>query len=142
MWRSEESPDRPDPADLVDPGWDVRERSLVATYFEEGVPSPYIQIRILPDGQPEVGEPCQLCETGVIGVGWHTDGTYVWTQGLSHYARKHSVRIPSRVVDHILQQRPFDFGAIRDRAWDRIMASWRQGEHDRSWWKEITSQAK
>jgi hypothetical protein len=35
-WRREGDLDWPDPADLVDLTWDVNERSMVATYLEEG----------------------------------------------------------------------------------------------------------
>jgi hypothetical protein len=99
-------------------------------------------IRTMPDGSFEVGERCRLCEGDVlITFNYDTDGTYVWPDGLGHYVEMHSVRLPPQIVNHILQQQPFDFDAIQARAWDQIMATWRQGEHDRSWWRDVTSHA-
>jgi hypothetical protein len=126
--------------DLADPGWDVDQRSLVATYLEKGTFSPVFMVRTWPDGTHEFGERCQLCEGDeLIGFDYVTDGTYVWPEGLVHYVEMHSVRLPSQVVDHILQEQPYDFEAIRARTWDQIMTTWRQGEHDRSWWRDVTS---
>lgn len=140
-WRREDDADWPDPADLVDPGWDVDERSLVATYLEEGRASPVVEIRRSPDGSVEVGSRCQLCGADdTFSLAYVTDGTYVWPEGLAHYVETHSVRPPSRVLDHILQQQPFDFDSMRARAWEEIEATWKRGEHNRSWWKGATSQ--
>ena len=140
-WRREGDADWPDPADLSDPSWDVDERSLVATYLEAARPSPDFMIRTVPDGSFEIGERCQLCGGDeVITFDYLTDGTYVWPEGLAHYVKIHSVRLPSRVVDHILRQQPFDFDAAQTRTSDQIRASWRQGQHDRSWWKDATAQ--
>jgi len=139
LWRREDHPEWPDPADLVDPSWDVEERSLVATYLENGAASPSFMIWTLSDGSFEVGERCRLCEGDVlITFNYDTDGTYVWPDGLGHYVEVHSVRLPSQVVNHILQQQPFDFDAIQARAWDRIMTRWHQDEHDTSWWQDVT----
>src|SRR5215472_4632440 len=97
LWRREDHLEWPDPTDMVDPSWDVEERSLVATYLRNGAPSPSFMYRKLPGGTMEAGERCQLCEGDeVISFNWDTDGTYVWPDGLDHYVETHSVRLPSR----------------------------------------------
>ena len=123
-WASKEEPEWPNPTDLVDPSWDADELSLVAGYLDRGM-VPWIQLGI---------STCRLCgaENRCAEV---TDGTYVWPEGLSHYVREHSVRLPSRVVGHILEQKdPLKSDPHEDSFWpDQV---------DSTWWRSIASRGK
>lgn len=44
---------------------------------------------------------CRFC--GAVNGGVErTDGVYVWPRGLPHYLRAHGVRLPVRVIRHIV----------------------------------------
>ena len=67
---------------------------------------------------------CRFCGE-LVGSREFTDRVYAWPEGLPHYVREHSVRLPSAVVEHVrrtteqLEQLPVD------DAWWRDQASWR-----------------
>jgi hypothetical protein len=58
----------------------------------------------MPDGTVEIGLRCRMCEGREVSLGYLTDSTYVWPDGLAHYAETHSVRLPPDVVNHVVQQ--------------------------------------
>jgi hypothetical protein len=124
-WRNAEEPEYPDPADLVDPNWDPGERSIVADYLDRGSVH-WIQLGM---------SMCRLC--GVEnGCAEPTDGTYVWPEGLSHYVRDHSVKLPSRIVDHILKKAecPSNSNLDERHFWpDQV---------DYTWWRGLASEAR
>lgn len=110
-WRSDEEPGWPDPRHLVDETWDEEERDVVASYLSQG---------FVPWALAGVST-CRLCGK-VNGSAELTDGVYLWPEGLAHYVRDHSVRLPSDVVQHI---------RARVEAFD-------QPEVDQDWWREVT----
>ena len=112
-WRSESQPEWPDPALLVDRGWDPRERHLVATYLSSGM----VPWRFLGYSR------CRICGQQ-NGDAEYTDGTYIWPEGLSHYVADHAIRLPQPLVDHILREiAEYEPGVV---------------EVDRNWWKLVT----
>jgi hypothetical protein len=80
----------PDPRDLIDESWSNQERELVASYFEHGF-RPWAFA-----GQSY----CRLCGK-VNGSAELTDGAYLWPEGLAHYIREHSVKLPNEVLAHV-----------------------------------------
>jgi hypothetical protein len=44
-------------------------------------------------------EKCQICGEHITGSE-KFDGSYVWPDGLTHYVREHSVRLPREFLDH------------------------------------------
>ncbi|MEV6207042.1 hypothetical protein [Kitasatospora sp. NPDC051914] len=108
-WHSPETPDLPDPAALVDPDWEMWERSEVADYLEQG----HVARQFLGVSR------CRICGE-VNGSAEFTDGEYLWPSGLAHYVREHAVRLPERITAHIL----------------RRTAEWEEVEVDASWWRE------
>ena len=123
-WRSSREPHWPDPFDFVDDDWDSEERQLVATYLDAATATPWTYMghswcRIcLPEEervarQLEDREEIEIVVDGTTikgyktlpgeqnGSGERSDGTYLWPEGLSHYVREHSVRLPQAIVQHI-----------------------------------------
>lgn len=80
----------PDPRRLIDESWSSRERELVASYFEQG----FEVWRFI--GMSE----CRLCGK-FNGSAEFTDDVYLWPEGLAHYVREHSVRLPDEVLSHV-----------------------------------------
>jgi hypothetical protein len=96
----------PDPRDFVDESWDERERDLVARYLEQGF-SPWAFFG---------WSNCRICGKA-NGSAELTDGVYLWPEGLAHYVREHSVRLPDAVLDHI-SHRQAELGSRDvDREW-------------------------
>lgn len=91
-WYSKSHPGYPDAADLVDATWDEDQRWNVASYLDTGT---YLR------GFMGLS-PCRICGQE-NGSGEYTDGVLVWPEGLSHYVREHSVRLPSSIEEHILR---------------------------------------
>lgn len=103
----------PDPADLVDLSWDEEERTDVGYYLQHGLYA-----------RGFMGySPCRLCSKVDNGNAELTDGTYIWPQGLAHYVRDHSVRLPALFIEHVRD---------REAAMDDI-------DVDPSWWRGITT---
>jgi hypothetical protein len=110
-WRSDDQPDWPDAGDFVDESWDAEERRLVASYLESGT-VPWAAMGY---------SRCRLCRK-LNGSAEFTDGVFVWPEGLSHYVADHSVRLPRRVVEHVLTR-------LDDLERPEIV--------DRKWWKTV-----
>jgi hypothetical protein len=108
----------PDPRDLVDETWDERERGLVAAYLEEGF-RPWACAGY---------SHCRFCGK-VNGCAEVTDGVFLWPEGLAHYVREHSVRLPDEVLDHIKQRQNEPAPSARQR-----FSLW---EVDRDWWPSV-----
>jgi hypothetical protein len=123
-WREELDDRWPDPRDLVDETWDERERGLVAAYLEEGL-RPWACAGY---------SHCRFCGK-TNGCAEVTDGVYLWPEGLAHYVREHSVRLPDDVLEYIKQGRnelaSLDEPARRAR---QTFAAW---EVDREWWQRV-----
>lgn len=111
-WRSEDDDRSPDPRDLIDESWSDEERDLVASYFEEGF-VPWVFA-----GSSD----CRLCGKA-NGSAEFTDGVYLWPEGLAHYVREHSVKLPDAVLVHVRRQR------------DELDSL----DVDRDWWPKVTS---
>jgi len=108
----------PDPRDFVDETWDERERGLVAAYLEEGF-RPWAAVGY---------SLCRFCGM-VNGCAEVTDGVFLWPEGLAHYVREHSVRLPDEVLDHIKQRQNEPARSARQR-----FSLW---EVDRDWWLSV-----
>lgn len=115
-WHSEQEPQWPDPATMVDGTWDEREREQVADYLDAG---------IVPWASPG-RSPCRLCGKP-NGSSERTDFVFVWPEGLSHYVRNHAVRLPQPILDHILNR------------WAEV--GFERVEVDDAWWRGLTDSA-
>ena len=127
-WREERDDRLPDPRDLVDETWDERERSLVAAYLEEGF-RPWACAGY---------SHCRFCGKA-NGCAEVTDGVYLWPEGLAHYVREHSVRLPDDVLDHIKHRRDQP-SALNDVG--NLQATYRgfsSLQVDRAWWPIVAS---
>jgi len=114
-WRSDDSPNWPDPIDFVDEQWDRDEREVVGSYLSRGRESA---------GMAWAGvSTCRFCGK-MNGSAEYTDGTYVWPQGLSHYVTDHAVRLPTEVVAHILGIEENSL-AIDQSWWRSAQPDWR-----------------
>jgi hypothetical protein len=114
-WSSVDGPDWPDPRDFIDVTWSDQERNLVASYLEQG-DVPWAQAGL---------STCRLCGKP-NGSAELTDGVFLWPEGLAHYVRDHSVRLPDEVISHMTQQRLAE-----------AVASPRLIHHsvDKDWWR-------
>ena len=90
-WRSESEPHWPDPSDFVDEDWDQIERRRVAAYLSSGV---------VPRAAAGYSK-CRICGQR-NGSAEHTDGVYLWPEGLAHYVTDHAVRLPVEFVEHVM----------------------------------------
>jgi len=105
-WEGERAPGWPSASDFVDEHWDDVERDAIAKYLEHGLHVPWSY------GGPSE---CRFCGA-MNGSAELTDGVYIWPEGLVHYVREHSVRLPVSVIRHIAarsRMRPTDV----DDAW-------------------------
>ena len=149
-WRSNDEPFWPDPFDFIDDDWDDQERQLVASYLDAAANTPWSYMgmswcRICRSDpayrRPEDrGEEREVCVNGLVlrgfavgpaesnGAGEFSDGVYVWPEGLSHYVREHSVRLPEMVVRHIR-------GASRGTPMN--VESMTMDDIDQQYWKSV-----
>ena len=110
-WRRDADEGWPDPHELIDEAWDDQERDHVASYLEHG---------FVPWAAAGVSE-CRLCGRA-NGSAELTDGVYLWPEGLAHYVREHSVRLPADVLADIKRRQ------------DELESL----EVDRDWWPRAT----
>src|SRR4051794_39808748 len=91
-WRNEQHPEFPDPSALVDRTWEEDERHVLGVYLASGTMVATYMGR----------SHCRLCgqDNGSLEF---TDGVYQWPEGLAHYVREHSVRLPTEVVTHAVE---------------------------------------
>jgi hypothetical protein len=108
----EGSLDLPDPRALVDVDWDEDEKDFVVDYLEHGLVRAYLLAR----------STCRICGVDVSSV-QHSDGVFCWPEGLAHYVKEHSVRLPDVIVEEFKQQRY----RLED------------AEVDYQWWKAVTT---
>ncbi len=94
QWADSETHNRPRPNDHIDSSWDEHERILVASHLEGGF---WIGAPLDGDGV------CLLCGERMYRGFVRTDGTFIWRDGLAHYVREHSVRLPQRFINHVLE---------------------------------------
>lgn len=80
----------PRPQALVG-GWEPAQRAAVLAYLRAGR-----ELMRFPD--PSF---CRFgCGIEHTGAGDHTDGRWVWPEGLAHYVERHDVRLPEPFVAH------------------------------------------
>jgi hypothetical protein len=106
FWETPENQTLPNPADLVDAGWDESERLWVADYLVHG------QVA----GSWMGASRCRLCSRA-NGSRDLTDGYYLWPEGLAHYALDHGVKLPVEFLDHIEQRLQALEDLKRDASW-------------------------
>lgn len=116
-WCSELVPsasDLPDPRELVDRHWPLRERVRVAIYLRRGRAVAaylgYSHCRF------DCGVPEMMMGTRDLG-----DDRYVWPEGLHHYVEVHAVRLPAEFLAHVGPRLP------------RLWPGWRLGVWFRRW---------
>ncbi|MEV4567146.1 hypothetical protein AB0K12_25555 [Nonomuraea sp. NPDC049419] len=108
-WWSPDAPEWPRPHDWIDLDWNPEERDLLALYLESGQRAPYAAA-----GPSQ----CRICDKPNGNLEF-TDGVFLWPQGLAHYVKEHSVRLPGEIVR-------------RAQQWAEPM-NW---EVDVTWWRE------
>jgi hypothetical protein len=129
FWRSIFEPLLPDPAWFVDKEWNVTESQQVIDYLRQGR-----EFRLW------MGRSwCRFnCQNTSMGAADLTDGTYCWPEGLAHYLKKHKLRLPEKVVNHILTQDIFPFDHARqveelcpvDKSWWLTQKGWNNNVTD------------
>jgi len=111
LWHSDEHPGLPHPETWVDPAWGGWEKREVEYYLSSGSL-----------GRAWMGySECRLCGQE-NGAGEFTDGWYVWPEGLVHYVKAHSVKLPDEFLTHALARRRQIEEAPRDESWWRTFA--------------------
>ena len=68
-----------------------------------------------------------------------TDGVYLWPEGLAHYVREHSVRLPDDVLDHIKQRRDQPSALDDVSNLQSIYRGLSSLQVDRAWWPRVAS---
>jgi ankyrin repeat protein len=114
-WSSEHEPTPPglpDPRELIDRDWPLRERVRVAQYLRRG------QVVAAYHGYShcrfDCGAPPMVMGTRDLG-----DERYIWPEGLHHYVEVHAVRLPAEFLEHVAPRLP------------RLWPWWRLGV----WWR-------
>lgn len=86
-------PERPPMEQFVDPDWDPAEKEQALLYLDKTKV-------VIVAGMPSVK--CGLCGQDTGNPSAHkSDGTWVWPEGLAHLVRKHGVRLPDRMIEHM-----------------------------------------
>ena len=96
-WHSFSEPDYPDPGNFVDDKWNNEEKQKIAAYLNSAHQMPYAA-----GGTSWCRFRCGIQNLGSLEF---TDGKYLWPEGLSHYITKHNVKLPQKVIDHMLVER-------------------------------------
>lgn len=92
-WHSDQAPHWPDPARFVDPDWDPLQRATISNY---------LRTASIPCAAAGFSWCRFRCGARALGSAEHTDGTFVWPEGLVHYVESHNVRLPDEFIQHIL----------------------------------------
>jgi hypothetical protein len=124
-WREGRGSRWPDPWKFIDDAWDPAERDSVADYLSHGF-VPWVAM-----GESQ----CRICRRR-NGSAELSDGVYVWPEGLGHYVKDHSVRLPLQILEHIRERRTSPF-PVNDGAWG--VADF--NNVDREEWKAMTRDA-
>lgn len=84
----------PNPKSLIDPAGEHPQRDKIIAYLRGGIP----QISWL--GYSSCRFACGVpdSEMGTLDL---SDGTWIWPQGLAHYAEAHRIRLPREFTDHM-----------------------------------------
>lgn len=89
----------PDPRELVDRDWSLRERVRVAAYLRRGhVVVGYLGYSYC---RFDCGAPVMCMGRRDLG-----DERYIWPEGLHHYVEVHAVRLPSEFLAHVRARMP------------------------------------
>jgi hypothetical protein len=75
---------------------------------------------------------CRICGSQ-NGSGELTDGVFIWPEGLGHYVRKHSVRLPVEIED-VLREPPT---ATELAVQNAIEAD--NDSRDATWWRNLAA---
>ena len=84
----------PDPRELVDASWPLRERIRVANYLKRG--RPLVAYMGYSTCRFECGTPWHFMGKWDFG-----NRRYVWPEGYAHYVEFHAVRPPAQFLEHI-----------------------------------------
>lgn len=92
-WQSEYEPEFPHPKNFIDTDWGPEIKNKIITYLKSAPLLPFTA----------KGESwCRFhCGKEFNGSREHTDGKYVWPEGLAHYLEEHQVRLPSEVIEYM-----------------------------------------
>ncbi len=78
---------------FIDPDWDPQEKSAVLSYLDRAV---VVTIAGIPSTK------CGICGEDIGNPSaYKSDGVWLWPLGLSHDVRRHGVRLPDRMVEHM-----------------------------------------
>jgi hypothetical protein len=81
-------------ADLFDSDWMPSDKDRLIRYLEQ---SPIAVTSMGPEST------CQLCGDSVGNSScYKSDGVWLWPLSLAHFVSKHAVRLPDRMVKHIV----------------------------------------
>ncbi|WP_149866996.1 hypothetical protein [Solirubrum puertoriconensis] len=142
FWYSFYEPDLPAPSQFVDEHWSTEERRRVLSYLQQGRKlnywAGYSWCRF------QCGEPDDN-----MGSADLTDGTYCWPEGLAHYIERHHVKLPERIVAHILSQPSFpDIAAALvpesipvDISWWKTQRGWQPANGCSPFWFKSRKEA-
>lgn len=94
FWGPDEGkPEMPLMTDFVDPDWNLQEKDAVLLYLDR------TEVVIVA-GIPSVK--CSLCGEGIGNPSaFKSDGVWLWPHALAHDVRRHGVRLPDRMVEHM-----------------------------------------
>jgi hypothetical protein len=108
-WHSLHEPEFPHPQDFVDADWDAATRKKIIAYLKN---APFLPKVVTEESW------CRFnCGKIANGSREHTDGKYVWPEGLAHYLEMHQVRLPDVIVNDMLHAKPLknDFNPAHTR---------------------------
>jgi len=124
-WRNLLRPEYPDVACFVDAAWPEAERRAVVQYLRQGRPL-HCWMGM---------ENCLLGCEQYLPITGCTDGTYYWSESITHYLTQHAVRLPTEFIAHIQQHPTFPEAAAAavdertqaDYTWWKLQRGWQPG---------------
>lgn len=81
--------------DFQDASWSPDDKSLLVSYLEQGP-----NVIAASAGQME----CEICGCSLPLGSYRSDGVWLWPEGLEHYVRSHSLRLPEEFANWIRSQ--------------------------------------
>lgn len=79
--------------DFVDLNWEQDEKQAVLAYLDR---SEVVVVALIPSVK------CVLCgENAGNPSAYKSDGVWLWPEDLAHNVRRHGIRVPDRMVEHM-----------------------------------------
>jgi hypothetical protein len=121
LWFGPHAPGWPDVQRFVDPSADQVQRERIAQILDDGRRTDRVYMGY---------SRCRLCDS-INGSGEFTDGVFIWPEGLSHYIRRHQIRLPDAIEETLIQPAATD-------AEVEYAVTGSNEERDTDWWRSIT----